>query len=241
MQYHAAPSTAAPPLLSSGIPAYYPTTTPRNGGTPITPVSQALRFDVTKQWVNSTWPRKTVAPTDVGLTSVRVPLVSGTQLSSLAGSLTYFFNPQGQVDHISFRGRTGDATPLVQLLTQQYQFQRVDAGIGEQVYQVRSGDGVQSELRLQTGGVVRSDAAQQNVAVELEFARPGSQRLLPPREPVLQIPQVETPAAHTAQPAASSSGGVTDSIKSAAGNYWDQIHYATPEEKNPALWNRWPD
>jgi hypothetical protein len=186
---------------------------PRNHGTAITPVNQALRFDVTKQWVDQTWPRKTVAPTDVGLTSVRVPLISGTQPASLAGSLTYFFNTQGQVEHISFRGRTGDATPLVQLLTQQYQFQRVDTGVGEQVYQVRSGDGVQSELRIQSWGVIRSDAPQQNVTVELEFARPGSQRFLPPRGPVLAIPQVESSAGAATTPAATSSGsGVTASI-----------------------------
>jgi hypothetical protein len=234
--------TTSPPLLSSGAPGYYPTTAPRINGTQYTPVNQVLRFDVTKDWVNRTWTRKTVAPTDVGLTSVRVPLVTGTQPSSLAGSLTYFFNTQGQVEHIAFRGRTGDATPLVQLLTQQYQFQRVDTGVGEQVYQVRSGDGIQSELRVQAGGVIRNDAPQQNVAVELEFARPGSPRFLPPRGPVLAIPQVESPAAAAATPAAASSGaGITDSIKSAASNYWSKIQYATPEQKSPALSNRWPD
>lgn len=237
----AAATTAAPSHASMIQSAQYPSTTPRNDLTPITPVNQVLRFDVTKDWVNRTWPRKTVAPTDVGLTSVRVPLVTGTQLSSLAGSLTYFFNAQGQVEHISFRGRTGDALQLIQLLTQHYQFQRVDVGVGEQVYQVRSGEGVQSELRLQTGGVIRSDTPQQNVAVELEFARPGSSRYLPNRGPTLQVPTDSSAAAATPSPPVSSSQGATDSIKSAASSYWDRIHYATPEEKAPAQWKRWPD
>jgi hypothetical protein len=236
----AVPATA-PPLVSNGGPIYYPPT-PRQNGSQYTPLNQVLRFDVTKDWVNRTWTRKTVAPTDVGLTSVRVPLVTGTQPSSLAGSLTYFFNARSQVEHISFRGRTGDTAPLVQLLSQHYQFQRVDAGVGEQIYQVRSGDGVQSELRIQAGGVIRSDAPQQNVKVELEFARPGSQRFLPPRGPALQIPQVESPvAAGAASPANSSGQGIGSAIKSAASNYWNQIRYATPEEENAGLWMRWPD
>ena len=91
------------------------------------PPTQVLRFDVTKEWVCRNWSRKSTGPTDVGLFAIRVPLVMGTQMSALAGSLTYYFNAQGQVEHISFRGRTGDTTPLLQLLTRSYRFQPVAA------------------------------------------------------------------------------------------------------------------
>jgi hypothetical protein len=163
----------------------------------------------------------------------------GTQVTSLAGALTYYFNDQGQVEHISFRGRTGDASPLIQLLTRYYQFQRVQAPIGEHVFQVRSGDGVQSELRTRPESILRSDAPQQSVAVELEFARPGSQRLLPPGGPNLPTPQAaSSPVANTTAPPASGSTG--DSLKAAASNYWDQIRYANPNEEMPLQSRRWP-
>ena len=61
------------------------------------------------------------------------------QLPRLAGSLTYYFNSQGQVEHISFLGRTGDSTQLVGLLTRTYQFQSLPSPTGEQLYQVHYG------------------------------------------------------------------------------------------------------
>jgi hypothetical protein len=164
-------------------------------------------------------------------------------MSALAGSLTYFFNDQGQVEHISFRGRTGDASPLVQFLTRYYQFQRVESGIGEHVYQVQSGDGVQSELRTRPEAVLKSNAPQQSVAIELEFARPGSKRLLPPRGPTLAIPQAAAPpvAESTSTASGASTESMSSSLKAAASNYWDQVRYATPSEESQVLWKRWPE
>jgi hypothetical protein len=211
-------------------------------GAQFTSVQQVFRFDVSKEWVLQNWTRKSTGPTDVGLFSIRVPLVMGaTQMSALAGSLTYFLNDQGKVEHISFRGRTGDASPLIQFLTRYYQFQRVQSPIGEHVYQVQSGEGVQSELRTRPAAVLNSNAPQQSEAVELEFARPGSRRLLPPRGPSLVVPQAAAPpAATTTSPAATSSDSMSDSFKKAASNYWDQVRYATPSEESQVLWKRWP-
>jgi hypothetical protein len=164
----------------------------------------------------------------------------GTQLSALAGSLTYNFNAQGQVEHISFRGRTGDPSQLVQLLTRSYQFQAVNAPAGEHLYQVTDGDGVRSELRLQAEPIIASNQPQQNVTVELEFARPGSQRFLPSRAPALQLPPAESPVASPEPSAESGASGMTAAVKSAASNYWDQVRYATPEERFPLQTKRWP-
>jgi hypothetical protein len=199
-----------------------------------------LRFDVSKDWVYRNWSRKTTTPTDVGLESVRVPLVMGTQLTALAGSLTYNFNTQGQVEHISFRGRTGDPSQLVQLLTRYYQFQPVSAPSGERLYQVADGDGVRSELRLQSEAIQTSNRPQQNIVVELELARPGSPRYLPPHGPALQVPQVESPPVSADPQAHPESSGVASAVKSAASNYWDQVRYATPDERLPMQSKRWP-
>lgn len=217
-----------------------------------TSASQVLRFDVTKDWVCRNWPRKSTGPTDVGLFAIRVPLVMGTQMSSLVGALTYYFNSQDQVEHISFRGCTGDATPLVQYLMQTYRFQPVISPTGEKIFQVSSDAGLQSELRLRPESVLDSTLPQQSIVVELELARPGSQRVLPPHGPALQIPQVDTSATAATSPATQSAQtpavpannsappAATPAGTPSSGGYWEQVHYATQDEQSPLYNRRWP-
>ncbi len=204
-------------------------------------IEQVLRFDVTKEWVYRNWSRKSTGPTDVGLFGVRVPLVTGTHPSALAGSLTYFFNAHSQVEHISFHGRTGDTTPLVGFLMRTYEFRQSDAPVGEQVYRVMRGRRIQSELRSRPESVLRSNLPQANVDVELELARPNSKRFLPPHGPTLQIPQVATSPSPTppTSPTASDNGGAA--AKSGIGSYLDKFRYATPQEEDQVLWKRWPN
>jgi hypothetical protein len=226
------------------LPATFGAVSPPSSATDgmqFTSAGQVLRFDVTKEWVCQNWTRKSTGPTDVGLLAIRVPLVMGTQMTSLAGSLTYFFDDRGQVQHISFHGKTGDATPLIQLMTQTYQFQQIPPPAGERVFEVRDGAGLHSELRLKPEPVLNSATPQQSVAVDLELARPGSPRVLPSRDPVLQVPQVAgPPVPQQPAPGASTSSGMTDSVKAAASNYWDQVRYATPDEYGLLRSKRWP-
>jgi hypothetical protein len=237
----AAPPTAAasPALTTPAIPAppaatgSAPTSSVPLDGPRFNSVEQFLRFDITKDWVLRHWNRKSTGPTDVGLFSVRVPLVMGTQLSSLAGSLTYYFNTYGQVEHISFRGRTGDASQLVSFLMRTYELQRVDTSAGEHVYQVTKRGRIQSELRTRPEAVLTSAAPHSSVVVELELARPGSRRYLPPRGPQLAIPQAAAPP-----PVASPEG---DGGSGAVSSYLDKVRYATPQEEGQVLWKRWPN
>ena len=85
-------------------------------------------------------------------------------------------------------------------------------------------------------------APQQSIAVELELARPGSHRVLPPHAPPLQIPQVAAPPVAEAMPgsANSTTEGVSGSVNSAAGNYFNQVRFATPAEESELLRRRWP-
>src|SRR3954470_7847225 len=176
------PMISSPPARTSPIPSSPATVSHLAlNGTQFTSIEQVLRFDVSKEWVYQNWDRKSTGPTDVGLFSVRVPLVMAPQLYALAGSLTYYFNGQGHVEHISFRGRTGDSMQLVQLLTTRYQFQRVASPVGEQVYHAMYDGQVQSELRTHPEAVLWLNSPNQSIAVELELARPGSSRVLPPR------------------------------------------------------------
>jgi hypothetical protein len=203
-------------------------------GSRIHSIEQVLRFDVTKDWVYSNWARKSTGPTDVGLFGVRVPLVTGTHITALAGALTYYFNSQGQVEHISFRGHTGDPRPLADFLARTYQFQRAAAPAGEQLYQVTRSRRVQSELRTRPESVLWTTAPHRSFAVELELARPGSNRFLPPRGPKLDIPQV---ASSTTPASAPESTAKSNSAES----YLDKFRHATPEEEGQVLWRRWPN
>jgi hypothetical protein len=194
-------------------------------------MEQVLRFDLTKDWVYRAWARKSTSPTDVGLFAVRVPLVTGTHVAALAGSLTYFFNSAGQVEHISFRGRTGDTTPLVNFLVQTYEFERAEAPIGEQIYHVKRGGRLQSELRTRPESMILTTSQHGSIAVELELARPGSRRVLPPRPSPLDIPPAST--------AAATPGDAADPESS--DSYLDSVRYATPQEEGQVLWKRWPN
>lgn len=228
----AAPSMTWPPIAAAPLPANpAPVESAR-----FQSVDQLLRFDVTKEWVYRNWDRKSTGPTDVGLFGVRVPLVMGTQRTALAGSLTYFFNSYGQVEHISFRGRTADTSQLVNFLVRTYEFQRVAGPVGEQVYQVTRRSRVQSELRTRPEPVIESTSPHESIAVELELARPGTRRFLPPRGPQLQIPQVASPP-----PAAAESTSSGAAAKSSVDSYLDGVRYATPQERDQVLWKRWPN
>jgi Family of unknown function (DUF6690) len=215
-------------------------------------IAEVLRFDVTKEWVYSNWARKSTGLADPELYGVRVPLVTGTSFADLAGSLTYAFNGQGQVQHISFLGRTADTTPLVQFLTTTYQLERRDAPAGEQLYQVGSGDQVQSELRTRPESVLWSASPHGSFVVELELERAGSNRYLPSRVPKLAIPPAGAAPANGvagangsgATPASDSGQGGADQpsfydkLKRAT---YDNVRHATPAEDNQVQWKRWPN
>jgi hypothetical protein len=236
-----------PPLLTNSGMSTTPAALPV-GGARFHSVAEVLRFDVTKEWVYSNWTRKSTGLADPELYGVRVALVTGTGLTDLAGSLTYAFNQQGQVQHISFLGRTADTTPLVQFLTASYQLERRDAPAGEQLYQVGSGDSVQSELRTRPESVLWSTSPHGSFVVELELERPGSNRYLPPRTPKLAIPPDPSGAA-AGNGTAATSGSETganggepttfyDKLKHAT---YDKVRRATPAEDNQVQWKRWPN
>jgi hypothetical protein len=234
----------APPLNTvsqvAGTPIY--ANAAPLGGTRFTSVDQVLRFDVTKEWVYQNWDRKSTGPTDVGLFSVRVPLAMAPQLGALAGSLTYYFISQGQVEHISFRGRTGDSTQLADLLIRSYHFERIPAPTGEQLYQVHHGGLIQSELRNYPEPILRSNSPNQSIAIELELARPGSQRVLPPRPTGFEIPQTAaTSAAEISSQTAIATEKTNPGSDSQSGSYFSKVRHATPKEESQVLWKRWPN
>ena len=148
-------------------------------GTPVDRLEDVIRMDVSTAWVYGHWSRKSTALSDLSLFGIRVPLVTGTGVDDLAGSLTYYFNPNGQVQRISFRGRTGDARKLINLVVAKYGFRRQPPRVaGEQVYQVRWNGKAISELRIRPAPVLWATSPYNSFQVSLELERPGSGRFL---------------------------------------------------------------
>ncbi len=211
-------------------------------------------MDITKEWIYQRWARKSTGLADPELFGIRVPLVTGTGMSDLAGSLSYYFNAQGQVQHISFRGRTGDTTQLIQLLTSRYRLKQMPAAPGEQLYQVLRRGRVQSELRTRPEAILWSTSPHNSFLVSLELERPGSNRTLPQRSLPLKIPkvapaQVQRPPQnreHIAprvppEEAAKIAGNAKGKPEKESKSYWDRIRHATGDERGQVLWKRWPN
>ncbi len=155
---------------------------------------EALRFDISKEWVYQRWARKSTALSKLGLYGIRVALVTGTELHDVAGSLTYLFGQDGRLQQISFRGRTGDTTQLVMLAAKQYGLQPQPTAIaGEQLFQVRQGEHVYSELRTRPSSVLRTNSLHDSFMVNLELQRPDVTTTLP--AVFLPLPEVKQPAA----------------------------------------------
>jgi len=106
----------------AGVP-----TAPANPGynsDPMPSLAEVLRFDVTVEWVLHRWPRVSTGLNYMQLQGYRVPLVTGGNITDVAGALTYYFNPHQQVQRITLHGSTGDPQILVTILAGRHHFAR---------------------------------------------------------------------------------------------------------------------
>ena len=88
---------------------------------PITPITEILRFDYDPVDIVKKWPYVTAANPELYLQAYRAPLVTGAQNDDLAGVITYFFDMH-TVQQISIRAKTGDFRKLVAHLQKYYGF-----------------------------------------------------------------------------------------------------------------------
>ena len=161
---------------AGGAPA---AATPPAGGTLLEPapnqnLGDLLRFNLTPDWIVHRWPRVSAGLGNLQLQGYRVPLVTGTAESDLAGALTYYFNAQQQLQRITFSGTTGDARRLVGLLSAQFHLtRRLTNDPGLMVYEaVRPGNQPASALRIRSAAVLKASEPRRRFNVELVLERP---------------------------------------------------------------------
>jgi len=135
-------------------------------------LTEVLRFSVTPEWIFQHWPRVSTGLSQIDLHGYRVPLVTGTSEQDLAGSLTYYFDKNQQLERILFKGTTGDPHKLVMLLTTYYGFTRQKSNDpGLHLYQVKRSSKTISELRIKPSKVVRADSPRSRYQIDLAIAR----------------------------------------------------------------------
>jgi len=146
---------------------------------PVTNFEEIFRFDVNPTWIKQRWKRVSTSPGERGLHGLRVALITGTNSWDLHGSLTYYLDTSQRVQRITFRGWTGDATKLVNLLTQRYEFRP------QQTHW--AGFYIAQKRRTPTGGllmqhptVIQTDNPVQQVAIVLEINNPAGNSVLSP-------------------------------------------------------------
>jgi len=140
---------------------------------PMPRLDEVLRFDVTVEWVMQRWPRVSTGLPHLRLQGYRVPLVTGTSLSDLAGSLTYYFNARQQVERITLRGATGDPRALLQLLVGRHHFtRRLTNDPGLILYEAVNADNKQvGKLSIRSSAVVKADQPYNRFEIDLVMDR----------------------------------------------------------------------
>jgi hypothetical protein len=158
----ATPGTAGPsttPVAAS--PATVPFTVP---------LEEALRFDATPEWVTGRWPQVTSVIGDSDHLGLRVMLVSGTSPTDVAGSLTYYFNQQHQLQRITLYGVTGDPSRLVELAVGKFGLRPTETKeLG--LYYGGDANVPTSSLKVAALPVVRPEAPLARVQVTLDLKR----------------------------------------------------------------------
>jgi hypothetical protein len=149
-------------------------------GDPVTRLDEVIRFDVSPEWVYNRWARVTTNLSEIQYEGLRVPLVTGTKVGDVAGSLTYYFDGKQQVQRITLEGVTGDSTKLIQLVTQGYEFEREDA-LGGSVFTTRWNGEPTGALVVKRAPIIRAQARDSQLQVILEINRPTRKYSLSPR------------------------------------------------------------
>ncbi len=143
-------------------------------GTQVHDLRDVVRFDISPNWVTERFARVSTVLADLQLEGLRVPIVTGTQADSLAGTLTYYFDTSGSVQRVMIHGFTGNPSSIAQVMSGQYGLQpepTLEAGVMTRRW---NGQPIHF-MRLSHAPVVYSDAVHQKYTVFIELNQPNLQ------------------------------------------------------------------
>jgi len=133
---------------------------------------EVLRFDISPGWVMERFPRVTTVLADTQLDGLRVPLVTGTAPSDIAGTLTYSFDRYQRLQRLTVHGTTGDATRFMAQLQQQYHMQQVPA-LGGVLYVLSWNGKATSIVHIEPAAVIYADSPYARFTVMIELNQAG--------------------------------------------------------------------
>lgn len=134
------------------------------------PLEEAIRFNVTPEWVTARWPRVTSVTGDSSHLGLRVALVSGTEPTDVAGSLTYYFDQEHQLQRITLLGVSGDESRLVGLACRHFGL-RPTQTLERGLYYGGNEKTPTSSLRVANLPVVKAESTHARVQVALDLKR----------------------------------------------------------------------
>lgn len=138
---------------------------------PVVAMEEAFRYEITPAGILGRWPRVTTGLVKQSLRGYRVPLVSGTRIDDLSGSITYWFNSQGRCSKIEFIGRTGDARRLVELLESRFGLEQVTPiEPGTYLYQLTWSNQALSWALIRPSEIIRESEPFDRFAIELSLS-----------------------------------------------------------------------
>lgn len=138
------------------------------------PMEQAFDFSITAPWVLGRWPRVTTRLSQLDLQGFRVPLVTGTKIDDLSGSLAYYFDQRDQLQRITFYGVTGDARRLAALLSNRFGLRRFETTDPQvYLYQALWNGEPRAQLWIQPRAVIDIDKPYERFEVTIAIDRPS--------------------------------------------------------------------
>ena len=147
------------------------------GGGNVSDLREVLRFDIVPGWLPQRFARVTTITSNVQMDGLRVPLITGTQSTDIAGSLTYYFDANQSLKRINLQGLSGDPTNLANLMVQYYQL-KPEQSLGGQLFTARWNNRVTSVMQIAPAPIIYAGADHSKYIIFLELNQPSSQYAL---------------------------------------------------------------
>lgn len=138
------------------------------GGGQVHDLREVLRFDIQPGWLPQRFSRVSTVLSNVQMDGLRVPLITGTRPSDLAGTLTYYFDASQSLRRINLHGLTGDPSGLAQLMIQYYGL-TPEASLGGQLFTTRWNNRVTNVLHIAPAPIIYAGADHSKYIVFLEL------------------------------------------------------------------------